>query len=116
MGPGFASRPGTTLAFVARYFFPTTSASTIVTPCPSGCIDARGIQAASKLSNPREIGLLLAREKANAVSINHPGSYVIGADQTLALGGRLRTLAPIAVRSHRNARTSSDSGFAAAQR
>jgi septum formation protein len=79
-------------------------------------IDERGIQAASKLSNPREIGLLLAREKAKAVSINHPGSYVIGADQTLALGGRLRTLAPIAVRSHRNARTSSDSGFAAAQR
>ena len=52
-------------------------------------IDERGIQAASKLSNPREIGLLLAREKAKAVSINHPGSYVIGADQTLALGGRL---------------------------
>lgn len=52
-------------------------------------IDERGIQAASRLSNPREIGLLLAREKAKAVSANHPGSYVIGADQTLALGGRL---------------------------
>ncbi|WP_439407549.1 Maf family nucleotide pyrophosphatase [Bradyrhizobium sp. DASA03076] len=52
-------------------------------------IDERGIQVASKLSNPREIGLLLAREKAKAVSTNHPGSYVIGADQTLALGDRL---------------------------
>lgn len=52
-------------------------------------IDERGIQAASKLSNPREIGLLLACEKAKAVSVNHPGSYVIGADQTLALGSRL---------------------------
>ncbi|KJC44489.1 Maf family nucleotide pyrophosphatase [Bradyrhizobium sp. LTSP857] len=52
-------------------------------------IDERGIQAQSKLSNPREIALLLAREKAKAVSINHPASYVIGADQTLALGDRL---------------------------
>jgi septum formation protein len=52
-------------------------------------IDERGIQAASKLSNPREIGLLLAREKARAVSVDRPGSYVIGADQTLALGERL---------------------------
>jgi septum formation protein len=52
-------------------------------------IDERGIQAASKLSNPREIALLLAREKAKAVSINYPASYVIGADQTLALGDRL---------------------------
>ncbi|MBR0689515.1 septum formation protein Maf [Bradyrhizobium manausense] len=52
-------------------------------------IDERGIQSASKLSNPREIGLLLAREKAKAVSAKRPGSYVIGADQTLALGDRL---------------------------
>ena len=52
-------------------------------------IDERGIQAASRLSNPREIGLLLAGEKAKAVSAGHPGSYVIGADQTLALGTHL---------------------------
>jgi septum formation protein len=52
-------------------------------------IDERGIQADSKLSNPREVALLLAREKAKAVSAGHPGSYVIGADQTLALGQRL---------------------------
>jgi septum formation protein len=52
-------------------------------------IDERGIQTGSKLSDPREIALLLAREKAKAVSANRPGSYVIGADQTLALGERL---------------------------
>ncbi|MEK9280607.1 MULTISPECIES: Maf family nucleotide pyrophosphatase [unclassified Bradyrhizobium] len=52
-------------------------------------IDERGVQAASSLSNPRQIALLLAREKAKAVSVNHPGAYVIGADQTLALGERL---------------------------
>ncbi|TFV72364.1 septum formation protein Maf [Bradyrhizobium frederickii] len=52
-------------------------------------IDERGIQAASELSNPCEIALLLAREKAKAVCARHPGSYVIGADQTLALGNRL---------------------------
>ncbi|TQF29243.1 Maf family nucleotide pyrophosphatase [Bradyrhizobium sp. UNPA324] len=52
-------------------------------------IDERGIQAASELSSPREIALLLAREKAKAVCARHPGSYVIGADQTLALGYRL---------------------------
>jgi septum formation protein len=49
-------------------------------------IDERGVQAASKLADPREIALLLAREKARAVSNRHPDAYVIGADQTLALG------------------------------
>src|SRR5882757_4040465 len=52
-------------------------------------IDERGVQSASKLSNPREIASLLAGEKAKAVSAHHPASYVIGADQTLALGDRL---------------------------
>lgn len=52
-------------------------------------IDEREIQAASKLSSPREIALLLACEKAKAVSAHHTESYVIGADQTLALGNRL---------------------------
>jgi septum formation protein len=52
-------------------------------------IDERGIQSASNLSSPREIALLLAREKARAISLAHTGSHVIGADQTLALGTRL---------------------------
>ncbi|WP_439372352.1 Maf family nucleotide pyrophosphatase [Bradyrhizobium sp. DASA03120] len=52
-------------------------------------IDERGIQASSNLGDPREIALMLAREKAKAVSTGRPGNYVIGADQTLALGSRL---------------------------
>ena len=52
-------------------------------------IDERSVQAASRLQSPREVALLLAREKAKAVSLQHPGRYVVGADQTLALGERL---------------------------
>jgi septum formation protein len=52
-------------------------------------IDERGVQKASRLSAPGEIAALLAREKALSVSIRQPGRYVIGADQTLALGVRL---------------------------
>jgi septum formation protein len=54
-------------------------------------IDERGVQEASRLSDPRAIALLLAREKAKAVSLEHPGRHVVGADQTLALGERLFT-------------------------
>ena len=43
----------------------------------------------SGLSAPDEIASLLAREKARSVSSQKPGRYVIGADQTLALGERL---------------------------
>jgi septum formation protein len=52
-------------------------------------IDERGIQKASGLTAPGEIAALLAREKALAVSTGHAGSFVVGADQTLALGERL---------------------------
>jgi septum formation protein len=52
-------------------------------------IDERGLQQASKLSGPGEIAKLLAREKAVWVSARNAGHYVIGADQTLALGNRL---------------------------
>jgi septum formation protein len=52
-------------------------------------IDERGLQQASKLSGPGEIAKLLAREKAAWVSARNAGHYVIGADQTLALGERL---------------------------
>jgi septum formation protein len=54
-------------------------------------IDERGVQEASRLSDPRAIALLLAREKATAVALLHPGRYVVGADQTLVLGERLFT-------------------------
>jgi septum formation protein len=55
---------------------------------PAG-LDERAIRLASALSAPREIAALLAREKALFVSAKHPGRYVVGADQTLMLGGRL---------------------------
>jgi septum formation protein len=52
-------------------------------------IDERAIQQASKLSAPGDVALLLAREKARWVSSQRPRHYVIGADQTLAMGTRL---------------------------
>ena len=52
-------------------------------------IDERALQKNSGLAAPGEIAGLLAREKASFVSSNNPGRYVIGADQTLALGSRL---------------------------
>jgi septum formation protein len=55
---------------------------------PAG-IDERAIQRAAKLSAPGEIAALLAREKARWVSSRRAGHYVIGADQTLALGDLL---------------------------
>jgi septum formation protein len=52
-------------------------------------IDERALQQGSELSAPDEIAGLLAREKARWVSARKTGHYVIGADQTLALGNRL---------------------------
>ena len=52
-------------------------------------IDERGLQKNSGLVAPGEIAGLLAREKASFVSRQNPGRYVIGADQTLALGSQL---------------------------
>jgi septum formation protein len=52
-------------------------------------IDERDVQQASKLTAPGDIAGLLAREKARFVSAQKAGQYVIGADQTLALGERL---------------------------
>jgi len=52
-------------------------------------IDERAVQQASSLSAPGDIAALLAREKALPVSARQPGRFVMGADQTLALGERL---------------------------
>ena len=52
-------------------------------------IDERAIQQKSGVSAPNEIASLLAREKALWTSRRAAGHYVIGADQTLALGDRL---------------------------
>jgi septum formation protein len=52
-------------------------------------IDERAVQHASGLASPGDIAALLAREKALSVSARRPGKFVVGADQTLALGERL---------------------------
>jgi septum formation protein len=52
-------------------------------------IDERIIQQNSGLTEPDQIAKLLAREKARFVSEQRPGQWVVGADQTLALGQRL---------------------------
>jgi septum formation protein len=52
-------------------------------------IDERSVQKDSGLSAPGDIAALLAREKASFVSARKPGRFVVGADQTLALGKRL---------------------------
>ena len=52
-------------------------------------IDERAIQVSSSLSAPGEIAGLLAREKALLISNRRPTRYVIGADQTLAVGERV---------------------------
>ena len=52
-------------------------------------IDERALQQKSGLVGPGEIAALLAQEKALHVSTRMPDRYVIGADQTLALGQRL---------------------------
>jgi septum formation protein len=52
-------------------------------------IDERGIQKKSGLKTPGEIAALLAERKAAFISLRHPGRYVLGADQILALGDRM---------------------------
>ena len=52
-------------------------------------IDERAVQQASRLIAPGEIAAHLAARKALAVSERRPGQFVVGADQTLALGDRL---------------------------
>ena len=52
-------------------------------------IDERAIQQGSDLSAPGDIAALLAREKSLFVSARQSGRYVVGADQTLALGMQL---------------------------
>ena len=51
-------------------------------------LDERSLEAEAVAAggDARDVALLLARRKAEAVSARHPGATVIGADQTLALG------------------------------
>jgi septum formation protein len=52
-------------------------------------IDERATQQASGLSAPGDVAAVLAREKALSVPVRESGRFVVGADQTLALGNRL---------------------------
>lgn len=52
-------------------------------------IDERGIQMSSGLKDASKVADLLAREKALHVSRLRPGRFVVGADQTMALGNRI---------------------------
>jgi septum formation protein len=49
-------------------------------------IDERAVQQASGLAAPGVVAAWLARAKAVSVSERRPGRFVVGADQTLALG------------------------------
>lgn len=52
-------------------------------------IDERAVEQSKAASaGPKEVALLLAREKALATAIRRPKNIVLGADQTLALEGR----------------------------
>jgi septum formation protein len=51
-------------------------------------IDERAVEARSDANDPGAVARLLARAKAEAVSVQLPGRLVLGADQTLALGQR----------------------------
>ena len=52
-------------------------------------IDERTVQESSGLLAPGDVAGCLAREKAKSVSIRRPARFVLGADQTLAQGGRI---------------------------
>jgi septum formation protein len=52
-------------------------------------IDERRVQDASGLKEAWKVADLLAQEKAKHVSLLRPGRFVIGADQTMALGNKI---------------------------
>ncbi len=55
----------------------------------SADIDERAVEARNGAAlNPSEAATLLAREKARAVSAQIVGRFIVGADQTMALGTR----------------------------
>ncbi|WP_137150859.1 Maf family protein [Devosia sp. FKR38] len=54
-------------------------------------VDERGLEASAIAAggDGRDVAIILAQRKAEAVSAAHPGAIVIGADQTLSLGTEL---------------------------
>jgi len=63
------------------------SAGIPVEAVPAG-IDERALEAGLARADARDSALLLSEAKAETVSGALPGRYVLGADQTLAVGGR----------------------------
>src|SRR5436305_634004 len=55
--------------------------------CPPD-IDERAVEARAGTLAPGDAAGLLAREKARVAAATAPGRFVVGADQTLALGER----------------------------
>jgi septum formation protein len=51
-------------------------------------LDERAVEKEAGITDPSDVARLLAKAKAQAVSLRLPGHHVIGADQTLALGRR----------------------------
>lgn len=51
-------------------------------------LDERAIENAADVTDPSGVARVLAQAKAKSVSAKFPGHYVLGADQTLALGTR----------------------------
>ena len=64
------------------------NAGIVFEPLPAQ-IDERAIQESSGLTAPSKVAALLAREKALAVSRQREQQFVVGADQTLALGNHI---------------------------
>lgn len=63
-----------------------TAAGVPVEPKPAD-IDERSVETNAKSRRPEAVAALLAREKALSVARTSPDRLVLGADQTLALGG-----------------------------
>lgn len=51
-------------------------------------LDERAVENAANVTDPSSVARVLAQTKAKSVSERFPGHYVLGADQTLALGTR----------------------------
>ncbi len=60
-------------------------AGILIDVCPAD-LDERRLEGDAASQAPGAIAAHLAREKARAVAISHPGRLTLGADQTLALG------------------------------
>jgi len=65
------------------------AAAALATEVLPADVDERAIEAGATDKSPDAIARLLADAKALAVSARHPGRLVLGADQTLGLGGRV---------------------------